>query len=642
LLTLTDILRPQLELQQPAERGTEMMTRLFRYVSALALLIATWSARSDADRPNILIITVDDMSADSIGAFGCELPGTSPHIDRLASTGMRFRHAHVVVGNCMPSRNVMWSGLYPHNNGVEGFYQVPDSKHPHLVDLMQDAGYFTGIFHKVSHSTPWHPYHWDIVLDTAADGTKRHVKNAADYGSATAQGIAAAEQAGKPFCLMLNVADPHKPFHAQGRDGSTIPDAHEPSRVFLPEEVPVPGFLFDDPVVRKELAHYYSSVRRADDCVGQILAALDSARLREETAILFLSDHGMPLPFAKTQLYHHSSSTPLFVIWPGVTTPGTEDSTHMVSAVDLLPTLLDIAGIEHPDRIDGRSFAPLLRGEAQTDRDYVIKEYNENAGASRDPMRAVQTKEHLYLFNPWSDGERVMATATTGTPTYRQLAHLAETDSLLAARHTLYRHRVPEELYLVQDDPDCLANLIDSVSHTAERDRLRGLLRDWMQSTGDPALEVFDRRNDADFVASWMAAQEQVADARRNKKQRAKRGSNQTAGGSGRLDAGQNLIRLQLPQSFAAGAPIAIHVRHKLPKQIGEQQLTVTIKNSTDGQRLDRKSVTISGAGVAVLEFTIPATDVAQRIQVAAFVGKDFASRLQHLQSRPIAVVRNK
>ena len=92
-------------------------------------------------------------------------------------------------------------------------------------------------------------------------------------------GIEAAKEAGKPFCLLLNIADPHKPFYAEGKKGETIPDKNVPSKVFTPEEVPVPGFLPDDPVVRKELSHYYSSVRRADDGVGAILAALNALSL---------------------------------------------------------------------------------------------------------------------------------------------------------------------------------------------------------------------------------------------------------------------------------------------------------------------------------------------------------------------------
>ena len=151
-----------------------------------------------AERLNLLVITVDDMSADSIGAFGCKLAGTSPQVDQLAKEGMRFQHAHVQVGNCMPSRNVMWSGRYPHNNRVEGFYQVRNPGYPVLADLMKQAGYFTGIRGTVAHSTPYSPYGWDMVLDEAAGG-QAHPKDPATYGASVARGIRRAKQAGKPF-----------------------------------------------------------------------------------------------------------------------------------------------------------------------------------------------------------------------------------------------------------------------------------------------------------------------------------------------------------------------------------------------------------------------------------------------------------
>src|SRR5215467_5831112 len=119
-----------------------------------------------AERLNLLIITTDDMSADSVGAFGCKLAGTTPHMDLLAKEGLRFRYAHVQVGNCMPSRNVMWSGRYPHNNRVEG---------------MKGAGYFTAVRGKVPHSTPYSPYACDMVLDTLPGGAAAHPKNPASY-----------------------------------------------------------------------------------------------------------------------------------------------------------------------------------------------------------------------------------------------------------------------------------------------------------------------------------------------------------------------------------------------------------------------------------------------------------------------------
>lgn len=470
-----------------------------------------------AEPVNLLLVTVDDMNADSVGAFGCRLPGTTPNIDRLAAGGLRFEMAHVQVGNCMPSRNVMWSGRFPHTNGVEGFYQVPDPGYPVLVDLARRAGYFTAIRGKVAHSTPFHPYGWDRVLDELPDGQPAHLKEARSYGVSTEQGIRAATEAGRPFCLMINISDPHKPFHAQGRQGQTIPDPHVPSRIFTPDEVPVPGFLPDDPIVRKELAHYYSSVRRADDCVGRVLATLEAAGQADRTLVLFLSDHGMPLPFAKTQLYHHSTRTPLIIRWPGTVRAGTVDRRHLISAIDLLPTLLDIMGIEHPAGLQGRSFLPLLRGEARTGWDMVFKEYNENSGGRRHPMRAVQTPEFLYLFNPWSNGRRVMATATTGTPTYRRLKELAGQDAVIAARLELFDHRVLEEFYCVAEDPDALENRIADPQHAGDVRRLRRALEAWMERTNDPLLAVFRQREDAAAREAWMAETQAESDARRGR-----------------------------------------------------------------------------------------------------------------------------
>jgi N-sulfoglucosamine sulfohydrolase len=586
------------------------------------------------EKLNLLIITVDDMSADSLGVFGCQIPGTSPNIDKLATQSLRFSHAHVQVGNCMPSRNVMWSGRYSHNNGVEGFYQVKAPKYPVLSGLMQRAGYFTAIRHKVSHSTPYHPYPaWDLVLDTLPDGTKAHVKDAQSYGVSTKRGIAAAQDANKPFCLLINIADPHKPFFAQGKRGETVPDEHLPTRVFSAEEITVPGFLFDDPVVRKELAHYYSSVRRADDAVGHIMSALEESKEADNTLVMFLSDHGMALPFAKTQLYHHSTHTPLMIRWPNVTKPGTIDTTHMVSAVDFLPTLLAATGLQLPKNLDGRSFVAVIKNQPQQHGwDHVIKEYNENVAGSRDPMRAVQTKKMLYLFNPWSNGERVMATATTGTPTYRRMAELAQIDQRIAARHALYQHRVVEELFDIQNDPDCLINLIDSSAHQSELNRLRGLLEASMVASGDHILSVFRRRHDAKGREDYVITKEKEAMARRAN--RRGRGNRNRQGGNQ-----PRLISFQVPKNVSKGAPLVVKIRHQLTADQGEQLLHVTLKDAA-GKRVERQIITISTKGVATVTFKVPATLSGNTVQLAAFIGKDFNSNLQHITTNKLPLVQ--
>ena len=195
-------------------------------VSCRLLLIVLLAAGGSlfAAKPNVLIITTDDMSCDSVGVYGCRLKDTTPNMDQLSTRCLRFNYAHTVVGNCMPSRNVMWSGRYPHNNGVEGFYQVQGREVP--GDGRSDEG--GRLVHR--HPPQGLALHallarmpWDINLDTA---TRR--QQAAREGSAVVSRVvragarAAHARRSKPFCLLLNIADPHKPFYAEGKGGAIV------------------------------------------------------------------------------------------------------------------------------------------------------------------------------------------------------------------------------------------------------------------------------------------------------------------------------------------------------------------------------------------------------------------------------------
>lgn len=617
-------------------------SRMFYYLARCCscFVFLALALRLDAavgEKWNFLLITTDDMSCDSVGAYGCKLPGTTPHMDRLSERALRFNHAFVQVGNCFPSRNVMWSGRYPHTTRVEGFYQIKDADYPHLSDLMKEGGWFTAIRGKISHSTPYSPYPaWDLELDTLPDGTRAHTKDARSYYASTRQGIARAREAGKPFCININISDPHKPFYAEGGK----PDPHVPSRVYTADEVPIPGFLFDDPHVRIELAEYYSSVRRADDCLGEILRALDESGLSERTVIFFLSDHGMPLPFAKTQLYYHSTRTPLMILWPGVTKSGAVEDEHLVSAVDLLPTLLDIASLQHPVGMDGRSFAPILRGERQDGRDFVVTEYNENSRGDRHPMRSIITREHAYIFNPWADGTRVMTTATQGTVTYRRMKLLARTDPALAERLTMLDHRAPEELYHYAYDPDALTNLMGRSDHADIQSRLTSLLEDWMVRTRDPMLHVFRQRHDPAVCDAYVTQVQAEAEARRANtyNQRAeKKAAAKGAKASPRSNPIQmpGLIQMQIPSVLRRGARISLGIVHKLPTELGIQKLHVTLKDD-QGRRIERQVISIGGSDTASVYFSLPADYSGKGVSFAAFVGEEFEKKLQHLQSEII------
>lgn len=596
-------------------------------IRVLILLLASSSLLFSA-QPNLLIITVDDMSCDSVGVYGCKLKDTTPNMDKLAARSLRFNYAHTVVGNCMPSRNVMWSGKYPHNNHIGGFHAISKAQkdYPVLGDLMKEAGYFTAIRHKVSHSTPYSPFPWDLVI---GEEPNDHVKKASSWGEAATTGITAAKQAGKPFCLMLNIADPHKPFYGEakkgrGRKGVAAEDKNIPSRVFTAEEVPIPGFLAEAPAVRQELALYYSSVRRADDAVGSILTALKASGAEENTIIVFLSDHGMPLPFAKTQLYHHSTRTPLMIRWPGVTKDGSVDDEHMVSTVDLLPTILDMLQMAHPGGFDGTSFAAVLKGEKQPECTMVFKEHNENAGGQSTPMRAVQTKDWLYIFSPWSDGQRVMSGATAGTPTCRAMRVLAKSNAQVAARIDLFDHRVPEEAYEVRYDPDALTNLIAKPEHSAQVTMLEKALEDWMVKTNDPLLEVFRKREDTDFREQYMKGNEAKQTGRKSRKASKAEEKKDKA-----------LIELEIPKNVISNQKAIVKIKHNLPTDLGEKPVQVTMKGD-QGTRIHRIEIKVRGEGVKEVSFDIPAD--AKSVSFAGLVGSSINDALQHVQSKPVKV----
>jgi len=582
------------------------------------------SPKPATGKPNVLFLTVDDMSCDSVGVYGCKVPHTTPNVDRLARQGLRFKYAHVQVANCMPSRNVMQSGLYPHTNGVEGFYQVK-SDHPLLPGVLKESGYFVGIYNKVGHSTPYSPWAWDLAEPARGTGASRSPARFADF---TRRAIKAARDADKPFYLVVNINDPHKPFFIEGK--SKAEGDLTPSRLYKLSELPVPAFLPNVPEVHAEIKEYYDTVRRADDSAGAVLKALDESGQAGNTVVMFLSDHGMPFPFAKTNIYHHSTHTPWIVRWPGKIKGDTVDAEHMISAVDFMPTILDIAGVKHPPGLQGKTFLPLLQGRKQSGRDMIVKEYNENAGGGRHPMRGVQTRRYMYLFNPWSNGTRKFKTATQGTRTYKHMVEMARTDKAVAARLRLFDHRVLEEFYDVETDPDALHNLIDDPKHARQLARHCKMLEDWMVRTKDPWLHGFRNRDKPEVLEAYMTKLEAASADRRKNRRKRKKPQNKKPQAKG-------LIELAPPSAVAAGGDVTVVVKHNIPAKLGQQQVHVTIK-AGDGKRIDRKVVKASGKGEVKVTFTIPADPKPSKVTFAAFVGKDYPSCLQHVTSAAVPV----
>ncbi len=507
--------------------------RLIGAIALLATVLANPVADAATERPNVLLLTADDMNWNAVGAFGCPVPGTTPHLDRLAAGGIRFERGHVTIAVCQPSRNVLMTGRYPHRSGGEGFFRLRHPDVPILPDLLRKAGYRVGILGKVGHSTPYAAFQWDLAHDMPALGWGR---NPGVYAGFAKGFFEEARRAKRPFFLMANSHDPHRPFFGNDREAwykpGKTPVAVRPSRVFSPGEVEVPGFLADLPDVRLEISEYYASVRRCDDTMGAILKALKESGFERETLVLFLSDNGMAFPFAKTNCYLHSTRTPWIVRWPGRVAPGSVDRDHFVSGIDLMPTVLEAAGVPPPEGMDGVTFMPLLRGEPQAGRDKVYTQFHRTAGRKDYPMRCVQTRRFGYLYNAWADGQTVFKNESQAGRTMKAMREAAGSDAALAARVDLFLHRVPEELYDFVKDPDALKNLADDPAHRETLEAMRRDLEAWMERTDDPALEAFRRRDDpAARAALLKRLGETFGTPAKQKPARKKKDAGKSAGG---------------------------------------------------------------------------------------------------------------
>jgi N-sulfoglucosamine sulfohydrolase len=257
------------------------------------------AADESGHRLNVLLFTADDLHAESVGAFGDRPSDLTPHLDRFAQQGMLFDRAHVNVAICAPSRAVIATGLYSHRSGAMGFIKANDGT-PDIVSTFQRAGYLAGILGKVSHSTPVRSMKWDFEHDRKELGNGR---NPSIYYRRCVRFFQRCRQEGKPFYFMVNSHDPHRPYCDPEK---LTHGAAMPSRLYTPSEVQVPGFLPDLPGVRNELAHYLNSTRRLDDTFGMVMQALDESGYADNTLVVFLSDNGIAVPFAKCNAWFHS------------------------------------------------------------------------------------------------------------------------------------------------------------------------------------------------------------------------------------------------------------------------------------------------------------------------------------------------
>ncbi len=451
-----------------------MRREALRNLTAGSLVALAGSAMSSTSgheqRPNILLVHCHDLGR-FLGCYGIPTVRT-PHLDGFAARGVRFERCFSTAPSCSPSRASLFTGRYPHSNGVMGLSHAefawdlyPEERH--LGQILKEAGYQTagvGVIHE-TRSGPQR-----CGLDNY-DPPARAVQ-ATDAAIERLRQFSASRQA--PFYLQVGFIEPHRLNPADPRADSNFLGTEIQQDSSL--GVTVPGYLRDTEGTRCELAELQGAVHHVDTQFGRLMETLKELGFEENTLVIFTTDHGIAMPRAKCSLYEPGLQIALMLNLPsrqGWT--GGRTLSPMISNVDILPTLLDLIGLQGPMNIQGRSFSGLLEGTGYLPRKVIFGEMTYHD--YYDPRRSIRTEDHKLILN-FSAAPAFMDPSQSWRP---------RSDTVVPENHAFaYHPRV--ELFDLQQDPWEQKNVADDSRYQDARRDLLARLAVHLRETKDPIL----------------------------------------------------------------------------------------------------------------------------------------------------------
>ena len=286
-------------------------------------------------------------------------------------------------------------------------------------------------------------------------------------------------KADTPFCLFACSNEPHTPWNKGDRSRYPV------------DEVKLPPYLVDTPETRDGMSRYLAEVTYYDWQVGKLLKLLEKHKLADNTMVTVVSEQGASLPFGKWTCYDTGLQSAMVVRWPGKVKAGAVTDA-MVEYVDVLPTFVEAAGGKPAKELDGRSFLPVLSGEADLHKELVYGIMTTRGiinGSSTFGIRSVRNEKFKYIWN--FTPEIPFRNACVKSKEFQSWIRAAEAgDGRAAERVRRYQHRPAEELYDVSKDPLEWKNLADDPRYAETKSKLRAQLDDWMKQQGDKGQQT--------------------------------------------------------------------------------------------------------------------------------------------------------
>ena len=419
--------------------------------------------QSDSERPNILWISTEDHNP-IIGAYGDEYAHT-PNLDRLGDEGIVYQNAFVSSPICAPARSAIITGMHATSLGTQNLrseIEIPDFIKT-LPEILRGHGYYTSNNSKTD-------YNFDPSGRWDDSSNQAHWRNR--------------ESDDQPFFSIFNLMISHE--GSTNRHDQDLFDPLDERR--NPDEAVLPPFLPDTEEMRKLWARQYDLVSLVDLETQEILDQLKEDGLHEDTIVFFWSDHGHGLPRYKRWLYTTGLEVALIVYVPpkyrhlAGLPPGSETA-ELITFVDLAPTVLNLAGIETPDFMEGQTFLGANRDDRRT---HFIA-HRDRADDVYDMSRAVRTEQYMYIRNYMPHLPYIQNALIFGDDkrSYAELHRVRAEEGLPKHGEAMYRPRPAEELFDVIADPYELNNLADDPNYSFVLEEMRSRLNEWILETRD-------------------------------------------------------------------------------------------------------------------------------------------------------------
>jgi uncharacterized sulfatase len=442
------------------------MTFTRRGISASVLLAALLLPSVFAEeKPNVVIVLADDVSWSSFGCVDGGLYTHTPNIDKLASQGLRFTNFSCAVFFNDTATTEIYTGLLPPTSGAYANGSKLKGEFKNVVHYLGDLGYNVGLTGKTHFKNATM---FEKVPGFSSDGNS----DAPTWEmSGVKQFFEKSQTEDKPFCMVIASVHAHHPW--------TVGD----ESAFPLDKIVVPPHMVDIPITREALAKHSAEVEDLDDQVGATMKLLDDMTLADDTVLIFLSEQGTAMPMGKWSIYDYGTKALCVVRWPGKIKPSVTDAVAMYC--DVVPTLVDLAGGAAP-AVDGKSFLPVLKGEASGHREhaYIV---HQNDGYSQ---RAIRNKEFKLIWSPKQKNEyRVSVMMDKGGKFFGQVwqgwLEKAKTDPDAQAKVDRVLKHPEFELYNVKEDPWELNNLAGNPEHSQKLAAMHAQLKADMKQLND-------------------------------------------------------------------------------------------------------------------------------------------------------------